>query len=153
MRAVYYIMTAALLLACSGAQAQARPEKRRSIYLQINGSDESTARLRNAFAEEAARNHLFVAEDPQKAGSRVNVTITDEHKVDKVLYAELLNATLVPGDKTISFCQRVSDGAGSIVTTSYKLRPAEGLPSHSTVWIEGESGSEAPAEMLKKKVL
>ena len=153
MKVVHYIMATALLLPCPGAQAQAKPEKRRSIYLQINGPEESSARLRSAFAEEVAKNHMFVAEDPKKAGSHVNVTITDEHKVDQALYAELLKATLVPGDKTISFCQRVSDGAGSTVTTSYKLRPDEGLPSCSTVWIEGESGPETPAEMLKKKIL
>jgi len=150
-----YTLAASLLLAFSGAHAQVKPEKRKSIYLQINGPQESAARLRSVFAEEAARNHLFIADEPQKAASQVNITITDEHNTDHPLYAELLNASLVLAEgkpSNVAFCQGVTDGAGLTVTSSYTLPPEEALPAHSTVWIEGESGPQAPAEMLKKKI-
>src|SRR5215831_14995588 len=121
-------------------RATTKSAKRRSIYLTIKGPEESAARLRTVFEKTALDKDLLIAEDSHQAGSRVNITISDEHKVERPLYAELLSATLVPREgqaSTVSFCKQVTDGSGySTVTTSYWAPTKESLPSHSSMWIE-----------------
>ena len=161
MRAAYCIAAGISLFAGSAlfgqsAAPRTKPEKRRTIYLTIKGPEESAAKLRASFTDAALSNDLFIAEDPHRAGSKIDITIADERKVDWPLYAELLTATLVPrqGDSsTISFCKQVSDGAGyTTVTTSYWMPNEKSVPAHSAIWVEAEGASRSLAEILKKRV-
>ena len=161
MRRTYCFPAAVLLFIVAavdgGAQAgNIKPEKRRSIYLTIKGPEGPAAKMRALFEEEALNKELFIAEDPHQAGSKVKISISDEHKVEKPLYAELLAATLVPRDgqaSTVSFCKQVTDGAGySTITTSYWTPTKESVPVHSTMWIENGKGPRLLAELIRKKI-
>lgn len=157
MKAVCYLMAAALLLAWSGAQAQVRPEKDRSVYLKIKGPEESAAKLRVVFAEAASKNDLFLADDPHRAGSRVSVTI-EERKVEKPLYAEVAAATLFSRDGKsfpVYSCRKVTDGGGysTITTKSGKANMPKGEPTKKTVWIQKKSAQADLVEAVTRELI
>jgi hypothetical protein len=112
--------------------------------------------MRALFEEEALNKELFIAADPHQAGSKVKISISEERKVEKPLYAELLAATLVPREgqsSTVSFCKQVTDGAGySTITTSYWTPTKESVPGHSTMWIENGNSPRLLAELIRKKI-
>jgi hypothetical protein len=159
MRRAYFVPATILLFIAAAVDgvtqaANIKPEKRRSIYLTVKGPEGAAAKIRTLFEEEALKKELFIAEDPHQAGSKVKISISDEHKIEMQLYAELLAATLVPRDgqsSTITFCKQVTDGAGFSTTTMSYWAPTK-ESAHSTIWIDNHTGARPLAELVRKKI-
>ena len=121
-------LIATLLFVCAWAQGQShvvsseKLEKRRTIYLKINGPEEAATQLRKFFAKAADEKNLLLAEDPHKAGVKIDVTIK-EHDAEGTLYAELISATLTTREgksATVYSCKSVGDGKGYSTITKKK---------------------------------
>lgn len=157
MKAVFYISVTTLFF-CLGVHAQRAPEKGRSIYVNIKGPEESAAKLRTMFGDVALRNELFVAEDPHRAASKVNVSILQERTVERPLYAEVVAASLVSREGKsfpVYSCKRVTDGGGyaTITTKSGKAHMPKDAPVKSTVWINKRDAGSDLVETVSREIL
>jgi len=164
-RARCSLIATLLFVCCLWAQEQShvvsseKLQKRRTIYLKINGPEESAARLRGFFAEVAEEKSLLLAEDPHKAGAKIDVTIK-EHDAEGTLYAELISATLTTREgksATVYSCKSVADGKGysTITKTQGKTTLIESaIASKGTVFVEQTTGpnSAGLVETIKKEI-
>jgi hypothetical protein len=166
MRRVLYTLLGTLLFACGPwAQEQShvvsseKVEKRRTIYVKINGPQEAAAQLRGSFAEAAEEKGLLLAEDPHKAGTKVDVTIKEQN-AEGTLYAELISATLTSRDgksATVYSCKSVGDGKGYSTITKKTGKTSliqSDIASKGTVFVEETTArnSAGLVESIKKEI-
>jgi hypothetical protein len=133
--------------------------KSRTIYLKINGPEETAILLRGFFAELAEEKDLLLAEDPHKAGNKIEITIK-EHDGEGTLYAELISATLIFREgksATVYSCKSVGDGKGYSTITKKKGKTTlieSGIVFNGAVFVENTTApnSAGVVESIKKEL-
>jgi len=156
------LLTTCLVACCSMAQDRShvvmseKMQKLRTIYLKIKGPEDAATTLRASFAEAVAGKDMFLADDPHKAGSKVDVNIK-EHNLDRPFYAELTSATLTGRDgksTTVFSCNKVTDGKG--YSTITKKAGASDLmkdvPANSAIYLEEGSQPAALIQTVQKEI-
>jgi hypothetical protein len=127
--------------------------------VKINGPEEAAAQLRAFFAELAEEKNLLMAEDPHKAGNKIDITIKEQDG-EGTLYAELISATVISreGKSAIVYsCKSVGDGKGYSTITKKKGKTTliePGIASKGAVFVENTSApnSSGVVESIKKEI-
>lgn len=106
----------------------------RTIYLKINGPEETSAQLRNAFEKVAATKGLLLTDDPGKANSSIRITLKEKPATERTLSATLISATLTFRDGqsgTVYSCKSVADGKG-LSTSTHRMGRTALIPPNAT---------------------
>ena len=127
--------------------------------MKINGPQEAAAQLRGSFAEAAEEKDLLLADDPHKAGTKIDVTIKEQN-AEGTLYAELISATLTSRDgksATVYSCKSVGEGKGYSTITKKEGKTSliqSDIASKGTVFVEETTArnSAGLVESIKKEI-
>ena len=127
--------------------------------MKINGPEEAAVQLRAFFAELAEEKNLLMAEDPHKAGNKIDITIK-ERDGEGTLYAELISATVISREgksATVYSCKSVGDGKGYSTITKKKGKTTliePGIATKGAAFVENTSApnSAGVVESIKKEI-